>query len=602
MPFSLAPLDRAIAAWLPLLGAWILLSALDDLVLLGAWLIARVRGQLPRLPNVTQLAATDHRRIAIFVPCWKESEVIAGMLRHNLAAIGYDRFAFFVGAYPNDLPTVTAIEQMAAADPRIHLALVPHDGPTSKADCLNWVYQRMLLAEEQSGERFDLVLMHDAEDLIHPEEMRFVNWFARDYGFIQTPVLPLATPPKMWVHGLYIDDFTECHTKDLPARWWLGGFIPSSGVGTAMRRDAIETLAASSSNHIFEPGSLTEDYELGCRMSRLGVRQLFVPVEPSVAPELPPLATREMFPTTFYTALRQRTRWVTGIALQGMERHGVGRTLAETWWFWRDRKGLLGNPLSLLANMMFLYGLATWAHASASHIPWGLGELIAASVPGWMVAATALAGLMQVGARSWLVSRVYGWRMAARTPLRSLAGNLLNGAATFCAVHRYLAARWSGRPLVWLKTSHDYPSIEALREHKRPLEEVLVGSRYLSEADLAAAKLALTPGTDLLPHLVQLGLITEGAALETLCLQHGVEAAVVPASAVRRELARALPRSLSARYRILPYAIVDGELQVASPHMPSEQWRNALRRHTTLNLRVVLVSESNYRRLCDEFL
>jgi len=98
MPFSHAPLDRALAALLPLLGAWILLSALDDLILLGAWLIARFRGELPRLPNVTQLAATDHRRIAIFVPCWKESEVIAGMLRHNLAAIGYDRFAFFVGA------------------------------------------------------------------------------------------------------------------------------------------------------------------------------------------------------------------------------------------------------------------------------------------------------------------------------------------------------------------------------------------------------------------------------------------------------------------------------------------------------------------------
>jgi len=285
-----------------------------------------------------------------------------------------------------------------------------------------------------------------------------------------------------------------------------------------------------------------------------------------------------------------------------MERHGVGNTLAETWWFWRDRKGLAGNPLSLLANLMFLYGLVSWAHASAAHIPWRLGELIAASVPGWMVVATALVGLIQLAARSWLVSRIYGWRMAARTPLRSLVGNFLNGAATFCAVHRYLAARWGNRPLVWLKTSHDYPSVEALREHKRPLEEVLVGSQFLTAQDLAAAKADLAAGADLLPHLVQLGLLSETAALEALCLQHGLEAAQVPASAVRRDLARAVPRAMSHRFRILPYDIVNGELHVASPHMPSEQWRQELRRHTALNLHVVLVTESNFKQLCDEFL
>jgi hypothetical protein len=63
-----------------------------------------------------------------------------------------------------------------------------------------------------------------------------------------------------------------------------------------------------------------------------------------------------------------------------------------------------------------------------------------------------------------------------------------------------------------------------------------------------------------------------------------------------------VPRRMSARFRIFPYAIVNGELHVASPHMPSEDWRNELRRHTALNLRVVLVTESNFQQLCDEYL
>ena len=595
-------LDPAIAAVLPWLGAWILVSGVDDLVILGSWLIARWRGEMPVMPTVTQLASSDHKHVAIFVPCWKEAEVIAGMLRHNLAAIAYDRFEFFVGAYPNDEATVRALEEVEAREPRVHLALVPHDGPTCKADCLNWIYQRMLLHEEESGERFDLVLMHDAEDIMHPEELRVVNWFARLYGFIQTPVLPMATPAREWVHGLYIDDFTEFHTKDLPARWWLGGFVPSSGVGTAMRRDALEALAASSSNQIFEPGSLTEDYELGYRIRALGVNQLFVPVERPVSRELPPLATREFFPTTFYTALRQRTRWVTGITLQGMERHGVGKTLAETWWFMRDRKGLIGNPLSVFANLIFLYGVAGWVLAQANGWNWRLGEMIRNSVPLWMIVATAAVGSAQLGVRTWLTARMYGWRLARWTPLRSWAGNFLNGASTICAIHRYCVARWTNRPLVWLKTSHNYPSLEALRSHKRPIEELLVARGYVVAEAIEQARASLPEGLSVVQYLMQQGILSDEQLLETLSVQHGVETANVDVTAVRRELARSLPVRIARQFQVMPFALVNGELQLASPHVPPEECRKEIGRHTALNLRVVLVTQRNFQQLCDELL
>jgi adsorption protein B len=91
------------------------------------------------------------------------------MLEHNLAAVRYDHYKIIACAYPNDLETQHEVRAVSQRFPNVHLALCPHDGPTSKAECLNWAFQHMLLLEEVSGgDRFELVIIHDAEDLIHP--------------------------------------------------------------------------------------------------------------------------------------------------------------------------------------------------------------------------------------------------------------------------------------------------------------------------------------------------------------------------------------------------------------------------------------------------
>ena len=49
--------------------------------------------------------------------------------------------------------------------------------------------------EARHGVRFEVVVTHDAEDLIHPESLRLINWFSRSYEMVQVPVLPLPTGP-----------------------------------------------------------------------------------------------------------------------------------------------------------------------------------------------------------------------------------------------------------------------------------------------------------------------------------------------------------------------------------------------------------------------
>ena len=411
------------------LAVAILISGLDDLVIDAAWAFSWIRGILKpeaRLfpPGPRQLDAAPQRTIAILVPLWHEHDVIGRMLEHNLASIRYSGYHFFVGAYPNDDLTQDAVRQVADRFPNVHLALCPHDGPTSKADCLNWIYQRLILHEEQSGERFDIIVTHDAEDMIHPEELRWINYYAARFDFIQTPVLALRTPFFALTHGVYCDEFAEYHTRDMAVRPLLGGFVPSSGVGTGYRRDALDKLARSAANKIFEPEALTEDYENGLRLFRLGCSQTFVPlVHPNGSKEF--VATREFFPQRWTSAMRQRTRWVMGIALQTWERHGWKGKPGEVYWLWRDRKGLLANPLSLLANLVFVYGLATaiWHRVTPVSV-----ELC------W--ATLSIQGV-RLAVRMACVARVYGVLFALGVPVRAVYANALNATATFNALGRY---------------------------------------------------------------------------------------------------------------------------------------------------------------------
>ena len=229
-------IDHLVLAILAPLAAAILISGLDDLVVDLAWAWTWLKSALRPAaslfpPGPRQLENAPRQRIAIFVPLWHEHQVIGRMLEHNLAAIRYPDYHFFAGCYPNDVETQEAVRAVAARFPQVHLALCPHPGPTSKADCLNWIYQHLLLLEESSGQLFDIVVIHDAEDLIHPEELRWINYYAARYDFVQTPVLALATPCAKLTHGVYCDEFAENHTRDMTVRAALGGFVPSCGVG-----------------------------------------------------------------------------------------------------------------------------------------------------------------------------------------------------------------------------------------------------------------------------------------------------------------------------------------------------------------------------------
>ena len=173
------------------LAVTLLLSGLDDLIPLVILLGHRTRLWLrPEKPSAGLAPVPSESSIAIFVPCWKESGVIGNMVRHNLTAIRYRNFHIFLGAYPNDEATVAVAEQLADSFANIHVAVCPNPGPTSKADCLNSIYRAMQQFEQEQDLRFNTIVLHDAEDMIHPEALPLINRERVNYDMVQVPVLP----------------------------------------------------------------------------------------------------------------------------------------------------------------------------------------------------------------------------------------------------------------------------------------------------------------------------------------------------------------------------------------------------------------------------
>src|SRR3546814_17409824 len=79
-------------------------------------------------------------------------------------------------------------------------------------------------------------------------------------------------PQSRWIGGHYLDEFAESHGKDLVVREALGASVPSAGVGCAINRNMMDRIIAINGGRPVDEASITDKYELGLKIGRLGGR------------------------------------------------------------------------------------------------------------------------------------------------------------------------------------------------------------------------------------------------------------------------------------------------------------------------------------------
>ncbi len=155
-------------------------------------------------------------------------------------------------------------------------------------------------------------------------------------------------------------------------------------------------------------------------------------------------------PATLGSAVRQKARWLGGIALAGWDRLGWNGGIGERWMRMRDRRGPLAALLLFAA-----YGAALlWSQI------W-LAEMLGAPVharldPALMTLLTINAWLLawRVLMRACFTTSAYGLGEGLLSVPRLVAGNLIAILAAARAVRLHIG----GGATRWDKTRHIFPA------------------------------------------------------------------------------------------------------------------------------------------------
>lgn len=436
-------------------GIFFLIGAADDLAVDAIWLWLRLTGRAAtvRRDRETLRARPLHGPAAVLIPAWHEAAVIGDTIAHLLASWPQGELRLYVGCYRNDPATLAAASAAAQGDPRLRLVIHDRDGPSTKADCLNRLHAALVTDEARSGRRFAMVVFHDAEDMVDPAALGLLDeGIAGGADFVQLPVEPLVQRHGTWLANHlgshYCEEFAEAHGKAMVVRDWLGAGLPGAGVGCAAARGALDRLAAAQRHGMpFASDSLTEDYELGLGIAAAGGRCRFVRVR---GEDGRLIATRAFFPNRFEHVVRQKARWVLGIALQGWDRIGWTGGVLEGWMRARDRRG----PLAALV-LLTGYALVVLTLLGALALLVGVGQ----SVPltpllEFLLIANLAAFAWRAAMRLAFAAREYGLVEGLRAVLRLPLANVVAIIAGRRAVFAYIGTL-GGRAAAWDKTEHD---------------------------------------------------------------------------------------------------------------------------------------------------
>ncbi|HOB28690.1 MAG TPA: glycosyltransferase [Bacillota bacterium] len=470
--------------------------SIDDII----WDIAhfvkkRVNTEEDQLP-LEKLDAIPPKLLAVIIAAWHEERVLELVIENMLASIQYPQsmYHIFVGVYPNDDATVAVAKRLEKKHQNVHMVINTHDGPTCKADNINNVIAFIKQFEDDRDWRFSSITVHDAEDVVHPYELKVTNYLLDHYDSLQFPVFPLQRMPTLknffssMTSGTYADEFAENHFRMMKMREAMSAIVPSAGTGFVISRRILEQFG---DQPLFPEDTLTEDYKLSIALAQKGFHVHYVLEkvqrlldDGTVKWEY--IATRSIFPATFKKSVQQRTRWIYGISMQSVKFADIFKPseigFAGRYTLYKDLKAKFVNLLLLPGYLIFIYFIISQFVSIPIMYP-------IYTFSWWLCVLLTIIMLLRQIIRAIAIRNVYGFKsmvfaclLPPLMPIRLVWGNIINLSATLCAWKQLIFGFKKGdkeKKVTWNKTDHEFLDKHILYRYYRNIGDLLLEKQYI---------------------------------------------------------------------------------------------------------------------------
>lgn len=243
-----------------------------------------------RLPNAQHAAEAGPLPVyTVLVAAYREEDMVPQMIA-ALDRLDWPKSLLDIKIVceADDLATVAAVRQHARGA-HFEIVEVPAEGPRTKPKALAYAL---------AGARGDYIVIFDAEDRPHPQQLREAHArFSAEtdaLACLQAP-LNISNAGESRIAALFALEYAGLFRSLLPllARFRLP--MPLGGTSNHFRRRALDAAGA------WDPFNVTEDADLGIRLYRMGYRCGVLK-----------LPTLEDAPTEWPVWRAQRSRWFKG--------------------------------------------------------------------------------------------------------------------------------------------------------------------------------------------------------------------------------------------------------------------------------------------------
>ncbi|MFN7097097.1 MAG: hypothetical protein ACK4PR_06025, partial [Gammaproteobacteria bacterium] len=267
------------------------------------------------------------------------------------------------------------------------------------------------------------------------------------------------------------------------------------------------------------------------------------------------VATRELFPTEYSKAVKQKARWITGIAIQEWIHSGWQGDINTIYTLIHDRKASFTHIINMLGYFIFAFWLfySIWAYIRPDYPtlqdqlnqqPWAWGLIIFCTI-------SMADRLLQ---RMIATYRIYGFIPALLSIPRVFYANIINMHALLRAYRQFFLHSKTKTPTRWDKTDHQFPGSHILTPYKRKLGDLLLKNKMITQEQLDAIISEQNMGGQRLGELLEKhGFLNKQQLTELLSQQYH------------------LPIITSEKFQILPLADI--------PNLPSNLYHWLLENH-----------------------